>query len=150
MIYKNFFKRFFDIVFSFLLLCITMPICIVTILVLLITKQKPILFSQLRPGYKEKIFRLYKFATMKNLSDNSGQLLSDEKRITNLGIWMRKYSIDELPQLFNVLKGNMSFIGPRPLLIEYLPRYSNTQKIRHTVKPGITGYAQVNGRNNIS
>ena len=111
---------------------------------------QPVLFRQLRPGYKEKIFSIYKFRTMTNERDAQGELLSDEKRVIGLGKFIRSTSLDELPQLFNVLKGEMSFVGPRPLLIEYLPLYNNEQKRRHNVLPGITGWAQVNGRNAIS
>ena len=148
--YKKNTKRLLDIVFSILLIIITNPLMIIVLLLLIISRQKPILFIQKRPGYNEQIFKLYKFATMKNSFNSNGSLLADEERITKLGNWLRKTSLDELPQLFNVLIGDMSFVGPRPLLIEYLDKYNAEQKLRHTVKPGITGYAQVNGRNNIS
>lgn len=111
---------------------------------------RPIFFRQKRPGYKEKIFSIYKFRTMTNEKDNHGNLLSDEQRLCGIGKFIRSTSLDELPQLFNVLKGEMSFVGPRPLLIEYLELYNDEQKGRHDVKPGITGWAQVNGRNTIS
>ncbi len=110
----------------------------------------PILFRQLRPGYKEKIFGIYKFRTMTNEVDENGELLPDEERLKGIGKFIRTTSLDELPQLFNVLKGEMSFVGPRPLLVEYLPLYNEEQKRRHDVLPGITGWAQVNGRNAIS
>ena len=110
----------------------------------------PVIFTQSRPGKDEKIFQIYKFRSMSNATDQNGNLLSDEIRLGNFGKKLRALSIDELPQLFNILKGDMSFIGPRPLLIEYLPLYSKAQKRRHNVRPGITGLAQVNGRNAIS
>jgi undecaprenyl phosphate N,N'-diacetylbacillosamine 1-phosphate transferase len=110
----------------------------------------PILFKQQRPGLNEKIFGIYKFRTMTNEKDEDGELLSDEQRLLGVGKFIRSTSLDELPQLFNVLKGEMSFVGPRPLLIEYLDRYNDKQKRRHNVKPGITGWAAVNGRNAIS
>ena len=110
----------------------------------------PILFRQKRPGYKEEIFGIYKFRTMTNEKDKFGNLLPDDKRLVGIGKFIRSTSLDELPQLFNVLKGEMSFVGPRPLLEEYLPLYNEKQKRRHDVKPGITGWAQVNGRNAIS
>jgi undecaprenyl phosphate N,N'-diacetylbacillosamine 1-phosphate transferase len=111
---------------------------------------RPIIFTQERPGYKGKIFKIYKFRTMTNEKDKNGELLPDEKRLKGIGKVIRSLSLDELPQLFNVLKGDMSFIGPRPLLVEYLPLYNEEQKKRHDVLPGITGLAQVNGRNAIS
>ncbi len=150
MLYKRFGKRVFDIFFSFIGIIFFLPIMILVLMVMLFSNQRPIFFFQKRPGYKEKIFRLYKFATMKNCLNDKGELLSDENRVTKIGLFLRRTSLDELPQLFNVLKGEMSFVGPRPLLIEYLDKYNDEQKNRHNVKPGITGYAQVNGRNNIS
>ena len=126
------------------------PIYIIVSLLILWKMGSPILFRQKRPGYKEKIFGIYKFRTMTNEKDANGNLLPDDKRLVGIGKFIRSTSLDELPQLFNVLKGEMSFVGPRPLLEEYLPLYNEKQKRRHDVKPGITGWAQVNGRNAIS
>lgn len=131
-------------------LIVLMPVMFLLILLLLITGHKKFFFVQQRVGYKEKLFYLVKFRSMTEAKDGNGNLLSDEIRLTNFGKWMRKTSLDELPQLFNVLKGDMSIIGPRPLLTQYLELYSDEQKKRHSVRPGITGWAQVNGRNAIS
>lgn len=143
-------KSFFDRTLALLLILLFLPVYLILSLLILINMGQPVLFRQLRPGYKEKIFGIYKFRTMTNERDERGELLSDEKRVIGLGKFIRSTSLDELPQLFNVLKGEMSFVGPRPLLIEYLPLYNNEQKRRHNVLPGITGWAQVNGRNAIS
>ncbi len=143
-------KRLFDIVLSFILIVLFLPFYVTVSLLIYFKMGKPILFRQLRPGYKEKIFGIYKFRTMTNEKDEKGGMLSDEKRLLGVGKFIRSSSLDELPQLFNVLKGDMSFVGPRPLLVDYLPLYSNIQIRRHDVKPGITGWAQVNGRNTIS
>jgi len=143
-------KRGFDIIFSLLLIVIFLPIYIVVSLLILMKMGTPILFRQQRPGKNEKIFTIYKFRTMSNKRDTHGNLLPDEQRLDGFGKLIRHTSLDELPQLFNVLKGEMSFVGPRPLLVEYLPLYNNEQRKRHDVKPGITGWAQVNGRNAIS
>ncbi len=147
--YKIFFKNFIDKVLSFLVIIVTFPIfAVFTILLLLVNKGKPF-FIQYRPGKNEKIFPIIKFKTMKDTKDINGKLLPDKERLTSIGRFMRKFSIDEIPQLFNVLKGNMSIVGPRPLLKEYLPYYNQYEKQRFMVKPGITGLSQVSGRNEL-
>lgn len=148
--YKNFFKRFFDVLISAAGLLLLSPVfLLVTLLLYFANQGKPFFFQQ-RPGKNEKIFKLVKFKTMNDKKDVHGNLLPDVQRMTKTGTFLRKYSIDELPQLLNVLNGSMSLIGPRPLLIAYLKYYNEQQKKRHLVKPGITGWAQVNGRNAIS
>lgn len=143
-------KRVFDFLLALFLLILLSPLILLTALFVAFFLGKPILFKQMRVGYQEKIFTVYKFRTMLNAQNKAGDLLPDAERLTALGKFLRITSLDELPQLLNVLKGEMSFVGPRPLLIEYLPLYSIEQKHRHTVKPGITGWAQINGRNAIS
>ena len=143
-------KNLFDKILALFLIILFSPIYIVVSLLIFFKMGSPILFRQKRPGYKEKIFGIYKFRTMTNEKDANGNLLPDDKRLVGIGKFIRSTSLDELPQLFNVLKGEMSFVGPRPLLEEYLPLYDEKQKRRHDVKPGITGWAQVNGRNAIS
>ncbi len=148
--YSRFLKRFFDIVVSLLAIICLSPLIIVLIFLLFITNNGYPFFFQDRPGFKTKRFKLIKFKSMNDKKGENGELLPDNKRLTTVGKFIRKTSLDELPQLFNVLKGDMSLVGPRPLLFKYLPLYSNEQKRRHNVRPGITGWAQVNGRNSIS
>lgn len=143
-------KRAFDVSLAAILLAATLPILLMVALIVLINFGRPILFSQPRPGLHEKIFRIYKFRTMHDTRDPNGNLLPDAMRLCALGQFLRSTSLDELPALWNVLKGEMSLIGPRPLLVDYLPIYSAAQRRRHEVRPGITGWAQVNGRNDIS
>ncbi|EHF4921270.1 undecaprenyl phosphate N,N'-diacetylbacillosamine 1-phosphate transferase [Campylobacter jejuni] len=147
--YEKVFKRIFDFILALVLLVLFSPVILITALLLKIT-QGSVIFTQNRPGLDEKIFKIYKFKTMSDERDKKGELLSDELRLKAFGKIVRSLSLDELLQLFNVLKGDMSFVGPRPLLVEYLPLYNKEQKLRHKVRPGITGWAQVNGRNAIS
>ncbi len=148
--YKKFFKPLLDKALALTGLITLSPVMISVAVLIYLWDGKPILFVQERPGYKEKIFKIYKFRTMTNERDKNGNLLPDEKRLKGIGKIIRSLSLDELPQLFNVLKGDMSFVGPRPLLVEYLPLYNERQRKRHDVKPGITGLAQVMGRNALS
>ena len=146
-----FFKRLFDIVLALALVIMLSPvILVVAIYLMLALKSMNIIFKQRRVGLNNKPFNVYKFKTMLDTRDANGSLLPDDQRLTQTGIMLRKYSLDELPQLFNILNGTMSFIGPRPLLIDYLPLYTSRQLRRHDVLPGISGWAQVNGRNAIS
>ncbi len=148
--YKTYFKRFFDVVLSFIGLLVLSPILLIVILLLTIANNGKPFFFQMRPGLNGHLFKIIKFKTMNDKKDSNGNLLNDSKRLTKVGNFVRKTSLDEIPQLINVLKGDMSLIGPRPLLPEYLPLYNEEQKKRHNVKPGITGWAQVNGRNAIN
>lgn len=146
-----FFKRFLDFIGAAILLLILSPILlVVTIWLYFANKGAGAFFCQERPGKDEKIFKLYKFKSMTDERDEKGNLLPDSERLTKVGRFVRDISLDELPQLWNVLKGDMSFIGPRPLMVKYLPLYNEEQRLRHKVRPGITGWAQVNGRNDIS
>ncbi len=148
--YLSFFKRIIDLILSYLGLVLLSPIFIIVALILFINNKGNLFFLQKRPGKNEKIFSIIKFKTMNDKKDKYGKLLPDKLRLTKIGKFIRTTSLDEIPQLINVIKGDMSLVGPRPLLIEYLPLYSDFQKQRHDVKPGITGYAQVNGRNAIN
>ena len=148
--YKMLFKNIIDFILALIAFVLLLPIfIIVTILLIIVNRGNPF-FLQERPGKNERIFKVIKFKTMNDFKDEKGALLPDKDRLTKVGLFVRKTSLDEIPQLLNVILGNMSLIGPRPLLVEYLPLYNNFQKQRHNVKPGITGWAQINGRNAIS
>ena len=153
--YANFFKRLFDILFSFIALCVLFPLLVILSIVGAIMMKGNPFFTQLRPGKiskktgEEKIFRLVKFRSMSNAKDKDGKLLPDAKRLNKYGKLLRSTSLDELPELLNILKGDMSFVGPRPLLPEYLPYYTEEERHRHDVRPGLTGLAQIKGRNNV-
>ena len=148
--YRYFFKRFFDLIGAMILIILLSPVMVLTAILIRIELGVNPIFTQLRPGLNEKIFKIYTFKTMSDERDGEGNLLPDELRLKAFGKSIRSLSLDELPQLFNVLKGDMSFIGPRQLLVEYLHLYSHEQRCRHIVRPGITGLAQINGRNAIS
>lgn len=145
--YKLIFKRTIDLFLSIFGFLVLLPITIVVYIILLFTNKGKPLFLQPRPGKNEKVFNIYKFKTMSDATDRQGKLLPDEDRITKFGTFLRKTSLDEIPQLLNIIKGDMSLIGPRPLRVRYLPYYTKEESIRHTVRPGITGLAQVSGRN---
>lgn len=148
--YAKFFKRIIDFCLSLFALIVLSPVLLVLIILgAIIMKGNPF-FTQLRPGKNEKIFKLIKFRTMTNEKDKDGNLLPDEKRLTGYGKFLRSTSLDELPELLNILKGDMAIVGPRPLLVQYLPLYNERQKLRHNVRPGLTGLAQVNGRNSLT
>ena len=150
MIYRRFIKRILDFTISLISLIIFSPIFIVVVVLVRVKLGSPVFFCQKRPGKDEKIFTIYKFRTMTDKRDENGNLCSDDIRLTSFGRKLRATSLDELPQLLNVIKGDMAIVGPRPLMVEYLPYYTEEEKIRHTVRPGITGLAQARGRNSIS
>lgn len=148
--YRNIIKRVLDFLLSFMAMIALSPVMLVTAVLVRVKLGSPVLFKQQRPGKNEKIFYMYKFRTMTDERDREGNLLPDEKRLTDFGKMLRSTSLDELPELFNIVKGDMSIVGPRPLLVRYLPLYNERQRHRHDVRPGFTGLAQVNGRNSIS
>ncbi len=149
-IYEKCVKRILDFMVALLALIVLSPVLLIVWCLVRIKLGSPAIFKQERPGLNEKIFRLYKFRTMTDEKDENGQLLPDEVRLTRFGKILRSTSLDELPELWNIIKGDMSIVGPRPLLVRYLPLYNERQKHRHDVRPGFTGLAQVNGRNSIS
>ncbi len=148
--YRKYGKRVFDLCLTVPAFVVLSPVMLVTAGLVAVKLGRPVLFTQERPGYKEKMFRMYKFRTMTDARNANGELLSDEERLTPFGEKLRSTSLDELPELLNILKGDMSLVGPRPLLVQYLPLYNKRQHKRHSVLPGITGLAQINGRNSIS
>lgn len=148
--YEKYIKRLMDIVLSGGALIILSPVLLVTAILVRTKLGSPVIFCQERPGKDEKVFKLYKFRSMTDARDENGELLPDSVRLTRFGKLLRSTSLDELPELWNILRGDMSIVGPRPLLVRYLPRYNEEQKHRHDVRPGLTGWAQVNGRNAIS
>lgn len=149
-LYERFFKRALDIFCSLMALLVFWWLYVIVAILVRVKLGSPVLFTQERPGKDEKIFKLYKFRTMTDARDERGNLLPDDVRLTKFGKLLRSTSLDELPEVFNILKGDMSIIGPRPLLVKYLPLYNKEQKRRHEVRPGLSGYAQVNGRNSVS
>ena len=149
-LYRDYIKRFLDIVLSAGAIVVLSPVMAVTVVLVRVKLGSPVLFKQKRPGKDERIFEMYKFRSMTDARDENGELLPDEVRLTSFGKKLRASSLDELPELFNILKGDMSVVGPRPLLVHYLPYYTLNEKKRHDVRPGLTGLAQINGRNNLN
>ena len=148
-IYRRFLKRPMDFILSLMAIIFLSPVLIIVATLVRFKLGSPVLFKQKRPGLNEKIFTMYKFRTMTDEKDENGELLPDSVRLTKFGRMLRSTSLDELPELFNILRGDMSIVGPRPLLERYLPYYTDTEKLRHTVRPGLSGLAQINGRNNL-
>lgn len=148
--YAKYIKRPLDFILSLIAIIILSPLLLIVAILVRIKLEKPVIFKQQRPGKNEKIFTLYKFRTMTDKKDENGNLLPDEQRLTKFGKALRSTSLDELPELINILKGDMAIVGPRPLLVEYLSLYNEEQRHRHDVRPGLTGLAQINGRNSIS
>ncbi|WP_017187257.1 sugar transferase [Alkalibacillus haloalkaliphilus] len=146
-LYRNYFKRVIDFTLALIAIILLSPILVLVALLVRVKLGSPVLFKQNRPGLNEKLFTMYKFRTMSDQRDRNGDLLPDQQRITTFGRLLRSTSLDELPELFNILKGDMSIVGPRPLLIRYLPYYTEEERLRHSVRPGLTGLSQVNGRN---
>ena len=146
-LYNKYIKRILDILISLTFIVLFSWLYLILVILVRIKLGSPVLFCQERPGYNEKIFKLYKFRTMTDKRDETGNLLTDSERLTKFGSMLRSTSLDELPEMFNILKGDMSLIGPRPLLVEYLPYYTEEERLRHSVRPGLTGLAQVSGRN---
>lgn len=149
-LYRDYIKRFLDIVLSAGAIFVLSPVMAVTAVLVRVKLGSPVIFKQKRPGKDERIFEMYKFRSMTDARDEKGELLPDEVRLTSFGKKLRASSLDELPELFNILKGDMSVVGPRPLLVRYLPYYTSNEKKRHDVRPGLTGLAQINGRNNLN
>ena len=148
--YAKCIKRLLDLILSLIALIVLMPVMIIIYILVRVKLGKPVFFKQQRPGLNEKIFTLYKFRTMTDKKDENGKLLPDSERLTKFGKFLRSTSLDELPELINIIKGDMSIVGPRPLAVQYLPYYNEKEKHRHDVRPGLTGLAQINGRNNLS
>lgn len=149
-IYRNYFKRLFDILVSLVSIVVLSPVILISAIMIRFKLGSPVIFAVKRPGYNEEIFTIYKFRSMSNERDEHGELLPDAVRLTKFGRFLRASSLDELPELYNILTGKMSLVGPRPLAFDYLPHYKELERLRHSVRPGLTGLAQINGRNFLS